>query len=258
MMGIVVAIVNQKGGVGKTTTAVNLGASLAALEKKTLVVDLDPQANATSGTGLPKSGVPSMYGVLVEGHDIRSVVQEAGLPTFHLAPSSVDLVGADLELAEIDEREHRLKKALEPIRESYDFILIDCPPSLGLLTVNALTAADVVVVPLQCEYYALEGVSQLVNTVDMVRETLNPELHIGGIVLTMFDDRINLARQVAEEIRNFFGDKVFDTVIPRNVRLAEAPSFGKPILLYDVKSRGSESYVQLAQEFTNKIGMVIQ
>ena len=249
---------NQKGGVGKTTTAVNLGASLAALERRTLVIDLDPQANATSGTGLPKSGIPSMYGVLIEGHDIHSVVQEAGLPTFCLAPSSVDLVGADLELAEIEGREHRLKAALDYVRDEYDFILIDCPPSLGLLTVNALTAADVVVVPLQCEYYALEGVSQLVHTVDRVRETLNPELEIGGIILTMFDDRINLSRQVAEEIRNFFGDKVFETVIPRNVRLAEAPSFGKPILLYDVKSRGSEAYIQLAQEFTKKLEVVIQ
>lgn len=257
-MGIVVAMVNQKGGVGKTTTAVNLGASLAALEKRTLVVDLDPQANATSGTGFPKSGIPSMYGVLVEGHDIHSVVQDAGLPTFRLAPSSIDLVGADLELAEIEGREHRLKAALDFVRDEYDFILIDCPPSLGLLTVNALTAADVVVVPLQCEYYALEGVSQLVHTVDRVRETLNPELEIAGIVLTMFDERINLARQVAEEIRNFFGDKVFETVIPRNVRLAEAPSFGKPILLYDVKSRGSEAYLQLAQEFIRKLEVVIQ
>jgi len=257
-MGIVVAIVNQKGGVGKTTTAVNLGASLAALEKRTLVIDLDPQANATSGTGCPKSGIPSMYSVLIEGHDIHTVVQDAGLPTLRLAPSSIDLVGADLELAEIEGREHRLKGALDDVRDEYDFILIDCPPSLGLLTVNALTAADVVVVPLQCEYYALEGVSQLVHTVDRVRETLNPELEIAGIILTMYDERINLARQVAEEIRNFFGDKVFETVIPRNVRLAEAPSFGKPILLYDVKSRGSEAYLQLAQEFTRKLEVVIQ
>jgi chromosome partitioning protein len=257
-MGIVVAIVNQKGGVGKTTTAVNLGAALAALEKRTLVIDLDPQANATSGTGFPKSGIPSMYGVLVEGHDIHQVVQEGGLPTFFIAPSSIDLVGADLELSEIDGREHRLKGALDTIRDEYDFVLIDCPPSLGLLTVNALTAADVVVVPLQAEYYALEGVSQLVDTVDRVRDTLNPALEIGGIILTMFDERVNLSRQVAEEIRNFFAEKVFDTVIPRNVRLAEAPSFGKPILLYDVKSRGSEAYIQLAQEFTRRLEVVIQ
>jgi chromosome partitioning protein len=257
-MGIVVAIVNQKGGVGKTTTAVNLGAALAALEKRTLVIDLDPQANATSGTGFPKSGIPSMYGVLVEGHDIHQVVQEGGLPTFFIAPSSIDLVGADLELSEIDGREHRLKGALDTIRDEYDFVLIDCPPSLGLLTVNALTAADVVVVPLQAEYYALEGVSQLVDTVDRVRDTLNPALEIGGIILTMFDERVNLSRQVAEEIRNFFAERVFDTVIPRNVRLAEAPSFGKPILLYDVKSRGSEAYIQLAQEFTRRLEVVIQ
>ncbi|MBI2215109.1 MAG: ParA family protein [Acidobacteria bacterium] len=257
-MGIVVAIVNQKGGVGKTTTAVNLGAALAALEKRTLVIDLDPQANATSGTGFPKRGIPSMYGVLVEGHDIHTVVQDAGLPTFRLAPSSIDLVGADLELSEIDGREGRLRVALEIARDEYDFILIDCPPSLGLLTVNALTAADVVVVPLQAEYYALEGVSQLVDTVDRVRETLNPELEIGGIILTMFDERVNLSRQVADEIRNFFAERVFETVIPRNVRLAEAPSFGKPILMYDVKSRGSEAYIQLAQEFTRRLEVVIQ
>jgi len=257
-MGIVVAIVNQKGGVGKTTTAVNLGAALAALEKRTLVIDLDPQANATSGTGFPKSGIPSMYGVLVEGHDIHAVVQEGGLPTFFIAPSSIDLVGADLELSEIEDREHRLRGSLDTIRDEFDFVLIDCPPSLGLLTVNALTAADVVVVPLQAEYYALEGVSQLVDTVDRVRDTLNPGLEIAGIILTMFDERVNLSRQVAEEIRNFFAEKVFDTVIPRNVRLAEAPSFGKPILLYDVKSRGSEAYIQLAQEFTRKLEVVIQ
>jgi chromosome partitioning protein len=251
-MSRVFAIVNQKGGVGKTTTAINLGASLAACEKKTLVIDLDPQANATSGSGFEKRGIPSMYGVLVDGAGIREVILEAGLRMFLLAPSSIDLVGADLELSDMDGREMRLRDAIEHIREEFDYILIDCPPSLGLLTINALTASDAVVVPIQCEYYALEGVSQLVETVERVRETLNPSLHIGGIVLTMYDDRMNLSRQVADEIRNFFGDSVYDTVIPRNVRLAEAPSFGKPIILYDVRSKGAETYLQLAQEMIKK------
>jgi len=251
-MSRVFAIVNQKGGVGKTTTAINLGASLAACEKRTLVIDLDPQANATSGTGFEKTGLPSMYGVLIDGAQIGEVILEAGLRMFRMAPSSIDLVGADLELSDMDGRELRLRAAIEHIRNEFDYILIDCPPSLGLLTINALTAADEVFVPIQAEYYALEGVSQLKLTVDMVRDTLNPSLHIGGIVLTMYDDRVNLSRQVAEEIRNFFGDKVYDTVIPRNIRLAEAPSFGKPILLYDVRSKGADSYLQLAQEMIRK------
>jgi len=251
-MSRVFAIVNQKGGVGKTTTAINLGASLAACEKRTLVIDLDPQANATSGTGFEKAGVPSMYGVLIDGTRIDEVIREAGLRMFRMAPSSIDLVGADLELSDMDGREMRLRDAIEHIREEFDYILIDCPPSLGLLTINALTAADSVLVPIQCEYYALEGVSQLTETVERVRETLNPLLHIGGIVLTMYDDRINLSRQVAEEIRGYFGESVYETVIPRNVRLAEAPSFGKPILLYDVRSKGAETYLQLAQEMIKK------
>lgn len=251
-MSKVFAIVNQKGGVGKTTTAINLGASLAACEKKTLVIDLDPQANATSGTGFEKTGIPSMYGVLVDGAQIRDVILDAGIRMFRIAPSSIDLVGADLELSEIDGREMRLRDAIEHIRDEFDYILVDCPPSLGLLTINALTAADCVLAPIQCEYYALEGVSQLTETVERVRDALNPDLHIGGIVLTMYDDRVNLSRQVAEEIRNFFGDKVYDTMIPRNVRLAEAPSFGKPIILYDVRSKGAESYLQLAQEMIKK------
>jgi chromosome partitioning protein len=251
-MSRVFAIVNQKGGVGKTTTAINLGASLAACERTTLVIDLDPQANATSGVGFEKTGLPSMYGVMVDGARIGDVIREAGLRMFRVAPSSIDLVGADLELSDMEGREMRLRDAIQHIRDDFDYILIDCPPSLGLLTINALSAADAVLVPIQCEYYALEGVSQLTHTVSRVRETLNPALEIGGIVLTMYDERVNLARQVAEEIRNFFGDKVYETVIPRNVRLAEAPSFGKPIILYDVRSKGAETYLQLAQEMIRK------
>lgn len=251
-MSRVFAIVNQKGGVGKTTTAINLGASLAACEKRTLVIDLDPQANATSGTGFEKTGLPSMYGVLIDGTKIGDVILEAGLRMFRLAPSSIDLVGADLELSDMDSREMRLRDAIAHIRDEFDYVLIDCPPSLGLLTINALTAADSVLVPIQCEYYALEGVSQLAGTVERVRETLNPSLHISGIVLTMYDDRMNLSRQVADEIRGYFGEKVYQTVIPRNVRLAEAPSFGKPILLYDVRSKGAETYLQLAQEMIKR------
>ena len=251
-MSRVFAIVNQKGGVGKTTTAINLGASLAACEKRTLVIDLDPQANATSGTGFEKTGLPSMYGVLIDGERTQDVIREAGLRMFRLAPSSIDLVGADLELSDMDGREMRLRDAIEHVREEFDYILIDCPPSLGLLTINALTAADAVLVPIQCEYYALEGVSQLTETVSRVKDTLNPSLHIGGIVLTMYDDRVNLSRQVADEIRGFFGESVYETIIPRNVRLAEAPSFGKPILLYDVRSKGAETYLRLAQEMIRK------
>ena len=244
-----VALANQKGGVGKTTTAINLGASVAACERKVLIVDLDPQANATSGVGLSKNERKSMYPVLVDGLDIREIIQATELPTLFVAPASVDLVGAEVELSDVDQREFRLKVALEAIRDQYDYILVDSPPSLGLLTVNGLTAADAVLVPTQCEYFALEGVSQLLNTIERVRESLNPALEIEGFALTMYDDRVNLARQVAEEVRSHFGQMVYETVIPRNVRLGEAPSFGKPIILYDIRSRGSEAYVSLAKEF---------
>lgn len=245
----IVALANQKGGVGKTTTAINLGASIAACERKVLLVDLDPQANATSGVGLPKNERLSMYQVLVDGLDIRQIVRPTELPTLFVAPSSVDLVGAEVELGDVDQREYRLKVALERVRGAYDYVLVDSPPSLGLLTVNGLTAADSVLVPMQCEYFALEGVSQLLNTIERVRESLNPDLEIEGFALTMYDDRMNLARQVADEVRSHFGEKVYGTVIPRNVRLGEAPSFGKPIILYDIRSRGSEAYVSLAKEF---------
>src|SRR5437867_10114905 len=253
----VVALANQKGGVGKTTTAINLGASLAACERKVLLIDLDPQANATSGIGLPKNEPDSMYAVLLDGMSLRSVVRSTELPTLSLAPSSVDLVGAELELGGAEEREFRLKKTISDVIGAYDYVLIDSPPSLGLLTINGLTAADSVLVPMQCEYFAMEGVSQLLNTIERVRDSLNPSLEIEGIVLTMYDDRMNLARQVAEEVRNHFGDKVYRTVIPRNVRLGEAPSFGKPIILYDIRSRGSEAYVSLAKEFIQRAEGVI-
>ncbi|HXG59479.1 MAG TPA: ParA family protein [Thermoanaerobaculia bacterium] len=248
----IVSLANQKGGVGKTTTAINLGASLAACERKVLLVDLDPQANATSGVGLPKNEVRSMYSVLTDGAGIGGIIRATEIPTLHIAPSSVDLVGFEVETGDVEDREHRLRRALGEVAPAYDYILIDSPPSLGLLTVNGLTAADSVLVPMQCEYFALEGVSQLLTTIDRVRDALNPLLDIEGIVLTMYDDRMNLARQVAEEVRSHFGEKVYETVIPRNVRLGEAPSFGKPIILYDIRSRGSEAYIHLAKEFIRR------
>jgi len=262
----IVSLVNQKGGVGKTTTAINLGASLAACERKVLVVDLDPQANATSGVGISKNEEKSMYNVLTEGMKIREVIRETELPTLFIAPSAVDLVGAELELSDAIGREFHLRRALQEINGEFDYVLLDSPPSLGLLTINGLTAANSVLVPMQCEYFALEGISQLVNTVERVRDLLNPGLEIEGIVLTMYDDRMNLSKQVAEEVRTHFVGKVYDTIIPRNVRLGEiprnvrlgeAPSFGKPIILYDIRSRGSEAYISLAKEFIQRAENVI-
>ena len=253
----IVSLVNQKGGVGKTTTAINLGASLAACERKVLVIDLDPQANATSGVGISKNEEKSMYNVLTEGMKIREVIRETELPTLFIAPSAVDLVGAELELSDAIGREFHLRRALQEINGEFDYVLLDSPPSLGLLTINGLTAANSVLVPMQCEYFALEGISQLVNTVERVRDLLNPGLEIEGIVLTMYDDRMNLSKQVAEEVRTHFVGKVYDTIIPRNVRLGEAPSFGKPIILYDIRSRGSEAYISLAKEFIQRAENVI-
>jgi chromosome partitioning protein len=252
----ILALANQKGGVGKTTTAINLGASVAACERRVLLVDLDPQANATSGVGI-LDAERSMYDVLIEKMPLADIIRPTEIPTLFVAPGSVDLVAAEVELREAIGREYYLKRVLDPVAADYDYVFIDLPPSLGLLTVNGLTAAHSVLVPLQTEYFALEGVSQLLLTIERVQGAVNPGLEIEGIVLTMYDDRMNLTRQVAEEVRTHFGDKVYRTVIPRNVRLSEAPSFGKPIILYDIRSRGSEAYVRLAREFIQRAENVI-
>ena len=250
-MSRVVAIANQKGGVGKTTTAINLAAALAAYDRKVLLVDLDPQANATSGLGLSKREENTVYGALLAG-DLGRAVRETSFPNLWIAPSGRDLVGAEIELVERPDRESRLRFALGGVRGSFDILLIDCPPSLSLLTVNALAAADSVLVPIQTEYFALEGVTELLETIERVQASFNPLLGIEGIVLTMFDERTNLSRQVVEDIRKHLGEKVFHTIIPRNVRLGEAPSFGKPVLSYDIKSRGAEAYLALGREFLKR------
>ena len=251
-MGRVIALANQKGGVGKTTTAINLGAGLASLDRKVLLVDVDPQSNTTSGSGLPKIGVsPTTYDLL-RGDSVAQAIHPTEFPNLSIVPSTRDLVGAEIELVEVPDREHRLKQALDAIRDAYDFLLVDCPPSLGLLTLNGLCAADEVLIPIQCEYFALEGVTDLMETIERVKITLNPMLEIGGVLLTMYDERTNLSRQVAEDIRAHFGNKVFRTVIPRSIRLAEAPSFGKPIMAYDIKSKGAEAYLGLAAEILSR------
>jgi chromosome partitioning protein len=249
-MALVLAIANQKGGVGKTTTAVNLAASLAVSEHRTLLVDLDPQGNASSGLGLPRDDAerPSVYHALLGEVAIADAVRETGVPYLALVASNSDLVGAELELVEAEQREQRLRRALSGVADEYQFILVDCPPSLGLLTINALVAADRVLVPLQCEYYALEGLGSLLRTIELVRARLNRDLALDGIVLTMFDARNNLARQVMTDVQANLPGQVYDTVIPRNVRLSEAPSHGKPALLYDIESKGAQSYLALATE----------
>ncbi|PHA00448.1 sporulation initiation inhibitor Soj [Bacillus pseudomycoides] len=248
-MGKIIAIANQKGGVGKTTTSVNLGAGLAQVGKKVLLVDIDAQGNATTGVGIEKSDLNEcIYNVLVEDTDVRRVIQRTTTENLDVLPATIQLAGAEIELVPTISREVRLQRALQPIRNEYEYIIIDCPPSLGLLTINALTAADSVIIPVQCEYYALEGLSQLLNTVRLVQKHLNKNLAIQGVLLTMLDARTNLGLQVIDEVKKYFRDKVYSSIIPRNVRLSEAPSHGKPIMMYDAKSRGAEVYLDLAKE----------
>ncbi|MEG0383888.1 MAG: AAA family ATPase [Solibacillus sp.] len=248
-MGRIIAIANQKGGVGKTTTSVNLSACLAFLGKKVLLIDIDPQGNASSGLGVRKGDLEScIYDVLINDEDIKEVIQQTKIDNLYVVPATISLAGAEIELVSTISREVRLKKALQEVKERFDFIVIDCPPSLGLLTINALTAADALIIPVQCEYYALEGLSQLLSTVRLVQKHLNKSLMIDGVLLTMLDARTNLGIQVIDEVKRYFQDKVYHSIIPRNVRLSEAPSHGKPIIIYDAKSRGAELYLEFARE----------
>lgn len=252
-MGKVISLANQKGGVGKTTTAINLGASLAVLEKKILIIDADPQANATSGTGFDLKKIKtSIYECLIDEVDPKRIVLNSELDNLDVIPSHIDLVGAEIEMLNIPEREFRLKKVVEEVKDNYDFILIDCSPSLGLITVNALTASDSVILPVQCEYFALEGLGKLLNTIKIIQNRLNPELEIEGFLLTMYDARLRLSNQVVEEVRKHFQDMVFETIVQRNIKLSEAPSFGKPAIMYDAESKGAVNYLNLAREILQK------
>ncbi len=250
-MSKIISIANQKGGVGKTTTAINVSSLLAAAEKKSLLVDIDPQSNSTSGLSITNQN-PSIYEVLIGTENISDVIIESYMPHLDLLPSSINLVGAEIEMVDMDGRERLLKNALDEISNKYDYIIIDCPPSLGLLTLNALTASHSVLIPVQCEYFALEGLGQLLNTIHIVKKHYNPGLAIEGVLLTMFDTRLRLSHQVAEEVRKYFGEKVFKTVINRNVRIAESPSYGKPIILYDAVSTGAQNYMALASELLER------
>ncbi|MEP0861868.1 MAG: ParA family protein [Ignavibacterium sp.] len=255
-MAKIISIANQKGGVGKTTTAINLSSLLAAAEKKTLLVDIDPQANSSSGLSVTNQQI-SVYDVLAGTKNINDVIINTFMPFLDLLPSNINLVGAEIELVDVEGREAKLKNALKEINTEYDFILIDCPPSLGLLTLNALTASDSVLIPVQCEYFALEGLGQLLNTINIVKKHFNPNLSIEGVLLTMFDTRLRLSHQVAEEVRKYFGDKVYNTVIHRNVRISEAPSYGKPIILYDAISSGAKNYMSLAAELLERNSITV-
>lgn len=258
-MAKVIAVANQKGGVGKTTTSVNLAASLAVSEYRTLLIDIDPQGNASSGVGIDVAECPvTIYEVLIGENSLGEGVRPTELPYLSLVPANINLVGAEIELIDVQHREQILRRAIDSVRGEFDFVVIDCPPSLTLLTVNSLTAADAVLIPVQCEYFALEGLGKLLNTINIVRKHLNPRLDIEGVLLTMYDSRLRLSKQVADEVRSHFGDKVFESIINRNVRLSESPSFGKPVILYDAMSVGSQNYIDLAQEILRRNGISIE